>query len=340
VRAAVGFGCVLLALVLFPLVGVLDILHWRGKDASPALATPLLAYRHEYGLVALAISPDGRRMASSDFEGFIAQRDLSVAEPPDVSQLRPVSFPGLFYTREGRVVAVPAGDDRVWWQEGDDWHARRIPDLLGGPLASLSPDGEQFACYGRDRRTIRVWTWPACEERVTLEGHDAVISALAFTPDGRAVATGDGDGIIKVWDPSTGRERASWRAHTEHVLDLGFTRDGTLLASVSLVDARVRLWEVADGQLRGEMVFPRASGALAFTPDGTHLVLGSCDGVVRLVDVATLREQAQFRASIERIHKLTISPDGRLLVTATGDNKVRVWDLAAVRTLRVAVTGP
>jgi WD40 repeat protein len=326
--------------VLFPLFGVFDLLPQPGNDASPALATPLMASRHEDWVVALAISPDGRRMASSDIDGFIAQRDLLVAEPPDVSQLRPISDPGLFYTREGQIVAVPAGEDRVWWQDGDDWHARRIPDLVGGRLASMSPDGGQFACYCRDRTTIRVWTWPACETRATLEGHHATISALAITPDGQAVATGDSYGIIKVWDPGTGRERASWSAHTQQVLGLSFTRDGTLLASVSLVDASVRLWGGADGQLRGELMFPRAIGALAFTPDGTHLVLGGLDGVVRFVDVATLREQARFRASTERVHKLRISPDGRLLVTATGDYRVRVWDLAAVRTLGVAATGP
>jgi WD40 repeat protein len=299
-----------------------------------------MASRHEDWVVALAISPDGCRMASSDDEGFIIQRDLRVAEPPSVNQLQSASSPGLFYTREGRIVAVPAGEDRVWWQGSDDWHARRIPDLVGGRLASMSPDGGQFACHCRDTRTIRIWTWPACEERATLEGHDAVIAALAFTSDGRAVATGDSYGIIKVWDLGTGRERASWRAHTLHVLNLSFTRDGTLLASVSGVDERVRLWESASGQLRGELAFPRAIAALAFTPDGTHLVVGGCDGVVRFVEVATLREQTQFRASTEQIFKLRISPDGRLLVTATSDNRVRVWDLAAVRTLRVAATGP
>jgi WD40 repeat protein len=237
-------------------------------------------------------------------------------------------------------MAVPDGDDRVWWHDGDEWHARRIPDLIGGRLASLSPDGGLFACYCRDKKTIRIWTWPACEKQATLEGHRARISALAFTPDGQAVATGDRDGIIKVWDPGTVRERASWSAHTQHVLDLGFTRDGARLASVSLVDGKVRLWEVADGQLRGELMFPRAIGTLAFTLDGTHLVLGGLDGVVRFVEMATLREQARFRASTERIYKLRISPDGRLLVTAAGDNRVRVWDLAAVRSLGVAATGP
>jgi WD40 repeat protein len=326
--------------VLFPLFGVLDIHPRPEEDARPALATPRLAYRHEYRIASLAISPDGRRIASSDIEGFVSQRDLLVAEPPDVSQLGPVSSPGLFYTREGRVVAVPAWDDRVWWQEGDEWHARRIPDLVGGPLASLSPDGGQFACYCRDEGTIRMWTWPACEQQATLEGHRARISALAITPDGRAVATADCEGIIKVWDPGTGRERASWRAHTQDVQGLSFTRDGTRLASVSLVETRVRLWNVADGKLRGEVAFPRAIGALAFTPDGTHLVLGGFDGVVRFVEVATLREQARFRASTEQIYKLKISPDGRLLVTAAGDNRVRVWDLAAIRSLRTTATGP
>jgi WD40 repeat protein len=340
VRDACAFWSVVSLLILIPLAGILVVIPGLKPVTDPKLARPLATIRHDHRIVSLAISPDSRRMASSDIEGFISQRDLLGAEPPSVNQLRPVSHPGLFYTREGRVMAVPDGDDRVWWHDGDEWHARRIPDLLGGRLASLSPDGGLFACYCCDKKTIRIWTWPACEKQATLEGHDAVISALAFTLDGQAVATGDRDGIIKVWDPGTGRERASWRAHTQHVLDLGFTRDGTRLASLSLVDGRVRLWEGADGQLRGEIVFPRATRALAFTPDGTHLVLGGLDGVVRFVDVATLREQARFRASTEQIHKLRISPDGRLLVTATGDNRVRVWDLAAVRSRPTAANGP
>jgi WD40 repeat protein len=340
VRDACAFWSVVSLLILIPLAGILVVFPGSKPVTDPILARPLATIRHDHRIVSLAISPDSRRMASSDIEGFVSQRDLLGAEPPDISQLRPVSSPGLFYTREGRVVAVTAWDDRVWWQDGDEWHARRIPDLVGGPLASLSPDGGHFACYCRDEGTIRMWTRPACETRATLEGHRARISALAVTPDGQAVATGDCEGIIKVWDPGTGRERASWRAHTEDVLDLSFTRDGTRLASVSLVDMRVRLWDGADGQLRGEIAFPRPIRALDFTPDGTHLVLGGLDGVVRFVGVATLREQARFRASTEQIRKLRISPDGRFLVTAAGDNRVRVWHLAVVRSLRTAATGP
>jgi WD40 repeat protein len=333
-----GAFSLLFAILLAVVFGVFP--RRSGPAMSPPVSKPLAATHHTDTIVALAISPDGEHVASSDYGGFIAQRDLREPEPLEPIQLRPSSYLGLVYDRDGRLLAVPVRSDEIWCQDGDAWHARRVPDLVGGLLASISPDGEQFACYCRDKKTIRVWTWPACETRATLEGHDAVISALAFTPDGRAVATGDCDGIIKFWDPGTGRERASWNAHSQHVLDLGFTRDGTLLASVSLVDKRVRLWNVADGKLRGELMFPRAIGALAFTPDGSHLVLGGSDGVVRFVDVATLREQARFRASTERIYKLRISPDGRLLVTAAGDNRVRVWDLATVRSLGVAATGP
>jgi WD40 repeat protein len=201
--------------------------------------------------------------------------------------------------------------------------------MVGNRRALLSPDGSHLACYRRDSRTVGLWTWPDGREAGILEGHKFHIVAMVFAPDGRSLATGDVEGIVKIWDLPAGRERASWRAHAGPVGALAYSSTGSLIASASLLDTAVRLWD-ASGEARGAVPSARKVVSLAFAPDGSLLLLGDFSGTVRLVDTATTREQARFRLSDSPINRLVIAPDSRLLATASS-NLVQLWALSSLR---------
>jgi WD40 repeat protein len=102
-----------------------------------------------------------------------------------------------------------------------------------------------------------------------------VIFSLAFSPDGKRLATGCWDNTAKVWDAATGKELATLRGHTDRVMNVAFSSDGRLLATASM-DNTAKVWDAASGSEIATVA--GQSGCVigvAFSPDGQRLAIGS-----------------------------------------------------------------
>jgi WD40 repeat protein/uncharacterized caspase-like protein len=116
--------------------------------------------------------------------------------------------------------------------------------------------------------SIRLWDTASGRELRTLTGHTAATLAMAFSPDGRLLASGGDDAVVKLWDTATGREIATLNGHALGVKALAFSDDGKLLVSGS-DDGSARLWDVQSGETLATLVTLNGGADwLVVTPDG------------------------------------------------------------------------
>ena len=136
------------------------------------------------------------------------------------------------------------------------------------------------------------WKYGRCSIR-TLKGHTGPVSAVAFTEDGRRLATGADDKTVRLWDVTTGAEARSFAGHTHALSSLAFTRDGQWLASGD-ADSKVKIWDVATGQERRTLTHDTGPVmSLGFSPDGTSLATGT-HHTVTVWDPSTGRERRKL----------------------------------------------
>ena len=95
---------------------------------------------------------------------------------------------------------------------------------------------------------VRLWDAATRKETAVLKGHADEVLAVAFSPDGKTLATGSKDQTVKLWDVATGKETATLRGHESTVAAVAFSPDGKTLATAGGHDKTVRLWDAAAGE--------------------------------------------------------------------------------------------
>jgi WD40 repeat protein/tRNA A-37 threonylcarbamoyl transferase component Bud32 len=283
---------------------------------------PLVLSGHSSSVWSVAISPDGKWLASSSDDGEILLWD-------------PEKGPASLRKPKGKGLPLKQG---------------QVPLVLKGhtkPVRSLafSPDSKRLASGSSDG-TVRLWNLDKGMEPLVLKGHNGWVITVAFSPDGKRLAIAAADHTARIWDLDKGQEPlvlqipypAPFGPEPASPGALGFTRfagvdsasfspDLTRLASASNKDGTIRLWDLVTGKellvLKGQN--GNKVDAVAFSRDGKRLASGFRDGTVRLWDAESGVEMLVLRHTGSACF-LAFSADGARLAAGGPGGHVWVWE--------------
>jgi WD40 repeat protein/serine/threonine protein kinase len=321
-----------------------DLRGWEWHYLKRLRYKTLAPLRHDAAVLCAVFSPDGRRIASSDQDGWVKVWDARTGRELVKFRAHPEHARSVAFSPDGRRLATASWDGtvKVWDAQALDKDPAAPPLLtLKGHdglarNAAFSPDGQCLAAAsGRWMNSGEVQVWDATTGApvVAVPAYVSSLNCLDFSPDGRRlVAVGrDPDSAVKVWDARTGQELLTLHGHTQAVGSVAFSPDGRRIASaggsVQLPEPELLIWDAQTGRethrLRGHTNGVRC---VAFSPDSRRLASGSRDHTVKLWDVQTGREVLTLRGHSGIVFSVSFSRDGQRLVSASHDCSVRVWD--------------
>ena len=296
-------------------------------------------------VVGVAISRDGRRLAAATATGVVV-RDLPDG-PPTLVPVPGVVVSAVAWTADGQHLAVGGEDGAVRLVDlaGPAGNAVRLPEGLSGQEdqgyvndLAVDPTGDRLAAAGQDG-TVAVWDLTRPQQpALVMRGGDGATTAVAFSADGRWLATGTGESnVVRVWGTGTDDDPLVLRGHRGTVWGVAFSPDGLRVVSGSS-DGSVRFWDPALGGSPA-IVHAGEAATRGFASDrsGRLLVTGTEDAAVRVWDAATHTPLTRLTGPHDVVLDVAMSADGRYVAAAGRDAVVWLWDLRrpqAVQALR------
>ncbi|MDF1739407.1 MAG: hypothetical protein P1U86_09630 [Verrucomicrobiales bacterium] len=172
------------------------------------------------------------------------------------------------------------------------------------------------------------------------EAHRDILFDAEFSPDGKLLATGGYDRIIRLWEVATGKYLRNFPSHNGAIYDLAFSPDGTTLASAS-GDSTGKIWDVASGERLDTLNQPQGEQfRIVFSPDGKFIIGGGADNRVRMWRFLSKGKpkinpvvQTRF-AHEDSVVDIEVSGDGKWLVTSSADRSMKLWSLPALQEVK------
>ncbi len=305
---------------------------FKSSDAAPAweqrfaLSLP--------GIVAngLAISPNGRAIATACSDGTVRLWDCTNGEP--IHTFRKSlglfgvghrgSINGIVFTPTGEAILSGGGDNQLIQWNLAGYSGQRLP-LLGWQISSLAMAvKDNLLAVGSGDGRIHLWSMDSGDALKVLVQHQDQVTALAVDERGNMLVSGGRDRTIRLWSLPSGRLTRTLTAPKAAIAALAcHPQDGRIVSGDA--EGHVQVWS-AENPDTGLVIHkaPNTITALAISPNGEWLAIGGENGTLSLVNLQGLDPTAPLRHAWA-VRALAFTPDSRMVVSTSADETIRFW---------------
>ena len=257
---------------------------------------PILLTTDATGADNVSFSPDGQLLAGGCKDELIRLWDVKTGEHKKTLIAEHGRSLRVLFSRDGDTLASWGSREVNLWDAATSTHKKASREYEDYANVSINGDDVALASIDNKNDYIRLLDFVTGEENRKFRGHTKNIESVAFSPDGRTIASGSADKTVRLWDVATGKHKKTLKGHRKSIDSVAFSPDGQMLATAS-GDNTVRVWDVLTGTHKRtfEGHTSDVKGA-TFSPDGRTIVSWCNDRTIRLWDVDTgeLKKELQY----------------------------------------------
>ncbi|MCL2211012.1 MAG: caspase family protein [Treponema sp.] len=297
---------------------------------------------HTGGINKVALSPDGKTIASGSYEGTIKIWDIITGREIRTFYGHLNNINDLTFSSNGKQIISGSSDNTIKiWDVYTENEIRTLPcNPYSVACVAINSNGNRIVSgiNGHDNYSsvglIKIWDAITGREINTLSGYSSGVFSLAISPDDRHILFNSYDGKIKILDIATGREIRTFSGHSEAVSSVAYSSDGRWIVSSSL-DKKLKLWDVDTGrEIRTFSGHSEAVFSVTFSSDNRQIISYSSDNAIKLWDTTTGKEIKTFYIQSFRVNSIAFSSDSKQIVSGSSDNTIKLFDTATGKEIR------
>ncbi|MEG3921396.1 serine/threonine protein kinase [Microcoleus sp. T3_A4] len=304
---------------------------------------------HSSFVNSLAISPDGKILASGSWDKTIKIWNLETAELMGTLTGHSDRVNSVAISYDGKMLVSGSSDETIkfWNLHSGDLLCTFPGHSMEVNSVAINPKRQVIASCGGADNTIKLWNLRSGELLRTLKGHSDNVNAVVFSPDGKILASGSSDATSKVWDVESGKLLRTLSGLNVGVNSVAIAPDGQVLASVSN-DYTIKLRNLQTGSLlrilnthyaKGKGVtnlgtnealhilqnYVSRGDSVAISGDGLTLVSGCDDNTINIWNLQTGELLSALKGHSGTVYSVAIAPSGNLLASGSADQTIKIW---------------
>ncbi|MEG4054982.1 MULTISPECIES: WD40 domain-containing protein [unclassified Microcoleus] len=304
---------------------------------------------HSSFVNSLAISPDGKILASGSWDKTIKIWNLETAELIGTLTGHSDRVNSVAISYDGKMLVSGSSDETIkfWNLHSGDLLCTFPGHSMEVNSVAINPKRLVIASCGGADNTIKLWNLRSGELLRTLRGHSDNVNAVVFSPDGKILASGSSDATSKVWDVETGKLLRTLSGLNVGVNSVAIAPDGQILASVSNdytiklrnlhTGSLLRILNTNSGRGKGEtnlgtneavhilQNYVSRGESVAISRDGLTLASGCDDNTINIWNLQTGELLTSLKGHSGTVYSVAIAPSGNLLASGSADQTIKIW---------------